>query len=121
MIAFLFSKKHFSVEKMEVKFQAFIPKGTDISVYRISDLSEPEVWEIGRKYVQREGRSIKARADFFAKDVYENDLKVIPETTPHERHANITPFPEDKRKRDHIAKRLAPVSELVTLDDGESE
>ena len=92
---FIFSKKHFSVEKREVKFKAFIPDGTDISVYRISGLSEREVWAIGRKYVQRGKRLIKARADFLAKIVYENNLHVLPTTTPHKRHANVTPLPAD--------------------------
>ena len=119
---FIFSKSHFSVQKREVKFRAFIPKGTDISVYRISDLSEPEVWEIGRKYVQRDKRSIKARADLLAEVAYENDLKIIPDTTsPDNRHANITPL--HPRERDRIARILALAStlELMPSDNGESE
>jgi hypothetical protein len=112
---FIFSKSHFSVQKREVKFRAFIPKGTDISVYRISDLSEPEVWEIGRKYVQRDKRSIKARADLLAEVVYENHLTVILDPIPHELHANITPFPTDKSARDRIARKLALASQLVIM------
>ena len=50
---FIFSDKLFSDKTMEVKFRVFVPKGTDISVYRISNFPEPEVWEIGRKYVQQ--------------------------------------------------------------------
>ena len=118
---FIFFNSAFSVPKGEVKFKAFIPNGPDLSVYCISGLSEPEVWEIGRKYVQREGRLIKARADLVAKVVYENDLKVIP--TPPQRHANITPFPADRRERNRIARILALASKLEVMpsDNGESE
>ena len=119
---FIFSKDDYASTKGKVRHSVFIPKGTDISVYRISDLSEPEVWEIGRKYVQRERRLIKARADLLAEVVYENDLKVIPDTPP-QRHANITPLPSDKRARVRIAKILALAStlELMPSDNGESE
>ena len=58
-----------------------------------------------------------------AEVVYENDLKVIPDTTPHERHANITPLPADKKVRNRIARILALASklEIMPLADGESE
>jgi hypothetical protein len=105
----------FSSTKGKIRHSVFIPKGTDISVYRISDLSESEVWAIGRKYVQQGERFIKARADLLAEVVYENDLKVIPDTTPHELHANITPFPTDKSARDRIARKLALASQLVIM------
>ena len=114
---FIFSNKHFSVMNREVKFKAFTPSAnsTGISVYCISELSDSEVWEIGREYVQREGRIIKARADLLAEVVYENHLTVIPDTTPHELHANITPLPADKRARDRIARNLALASQLVIM------
>ena len=109
---FLFSDRLFARTKGEVKYKAFMPDGVDISVYRISDLSDAEVWAIGRKYVERQGRTIKARADFFAAVAYENDLKIIPDTTPHKLHANITPLPVDMRARERIARRLALASKL---------
>ncbi len=117
---FIFSKSHFSVENKKVKFQAFIPPSNseDLSVYRISGLSDSEVWAIGREYVQRKERLIKARADFLAEVVevaYENHLTVIPDTAPHKRHANITPFPADKIARNRIARKLALASQLVIM------
>lgn len=114
---FIFSRKHFSVEKGEVKFKAFIPppNSEDISVYRISRLSDRQVWEIGRNFVQRNDRSIKARANLAAKTVYANNLKVVPDPLPHELHANIRPFPADRRARDRIAKQLALASQLVIM------
>jgi hypothetical protein len=114
---FIFSKKHFSVEKREVKFKAFTPPSNsdDISVYRISGLSDSGVWEIGREYVQRKDRTIKARANLSAEAVYANNLEVVPDTLPHELHANIRPFPADRRARDRIAKQLALASQLVIM------
>ena len=113
---FIFSKSHFSVTNKEVKFKAFTPPSNseDLSVYRISGLSESEVWAIGKEYVQGE-RTLRARADLSAEVVYENNLEVISDPDIHELHANITPFPADKRSRDHIARNLALASKLIVM------
>ena len=78
---FISSKSGFSIAKKEVSYRAFIPpkkNPQELSVYRISTLIEDEnkIWEIGREYVQGE-QTIKARADFLAEVVYENNLKVV--------------------------------------------
>ena len=115
---FIFSQSNFSVEKQEVKYGAFIPpkkNPKEISVYRVSSLTENQVWEIGEKYVQRGERRLKARADFLAAVVYENNLKVIPDTEPHELHANIIPIPVDKEDRNEVLRELASASELVLI------
>jgi hypothetical protein len=112
---FIFSKRHFSVEKKIVKYGAFIPPpdSVDLSIFCISALSEKEVWEIGWRNVETEKRRLKARADIFVSNVYENNLEVVPDPQSHELHANITPFPIDRRERDYIARRLALASKLV--------
>ena len=114
---FIFSKSHFSIVNKTVKYKAFIPPSNrvELSVYRISTLSDGEVWEIGRKYVETGDRRLKARADFLADQVYESHLEVIPDPQPHERHANITPFPADRRTRARIARKLALSSKLVIM------
>ena len=113
---FIFSRSHFSVTNREVKFKAFTPPSNseDLSMYRISGLSEGEVWAIGQEYVQGE-RTLRARADLSAEVVYENNLEVIPDTNAHALHANITPFPADKNVRDRIARKLALASRLVIM------
>ena len=113
---FIFSRRHFATEKKIVKYAAFVPppNSEDLSVFRISTPSEREVWGIGRENVQGE-RTLRARADLLAEVVYENHLTVIPDTTPHELHANITPFPIDKIARDRIARNLALASQLVIM------
>ncbi|MCE2441242.1 MAG: hypothetical protein J4F39_17695 [Candidatus Latescibacteria bacterium] len=117
---FIFYNRQFSVMNRVVKFGAFIPPSNSdqISVYRISTLADGEVWAIGREYVETEKRRIKARADFLAQQVYENDLNVIPDTQPHELHANITPFPANKSERQSIARKLALLSDLVLMPTG---
>lgn len=117
---FIFSKKSgFSIERMDVKYGAFIPPKKspgEISVYRTSSLTESEVWAIGEEYVKRGDRTIKARADLSAGDVYDIDfinLEVIPDTQPHELHANIVPIPIDREDRDEVLRELACLSKLV--------
>ena len=113
---FIFSRRHFSTEKKIVKYAAFVPPpdSADLSVFRISSLSENEVWVIGRENVQGE-RTLRARADLLAEVVYENHLTVILDPIPHELHANITPFPADKSARDRIARNLALASKLAIM------
>ena len=118
---------HFSVVANRVKPDAFLPhkKSIDISVFRISGLSDSEnlskneIWEIGRKNLNTEETPIKARADISASVIYENNLEVVP-AEPPQRHANITPFPVEKNLTDRKARRalaakLAQASKLITL------
>ena len=106
-----------------VREGVFLPhrKKTDISVFRISELSCEVVWEIGWERVQTNERPVYARADLLASSIYENNLKVTPDPRSHIQHANITGFPvereehktTDRRIRRAIARRLALASELV--------
>lgn len=117
---FIFSKRHFSIEKEVVKYGAFMPPpdSADLSVFRISSVADSKVWEIGRDYVQTEERRLKARGDLSVAVVYENRLEVAPDTRPHELHANITPFPSNRNDRARIARRLACASQLVVIPEG---
>ena len=114
---FLYSGE-FPPQVERVRHKAFVPPKTSpeqLSVYCISSLTESEIWEIGRKYVQTQ-RKIRARADFLSDVVYDQDnLKVILDPNPHELHANITPIPIDKEARDEILRELARLSTLVRM------
>lgn len=122
---FIFSKKHFSIENRTVKYGAFLPppNSADLSVFFVLSLTNSEIWEIGREYVQTEQRKLKARADLSVEDVYAINLKVLPDIQPHELHANITPFPLDKRERTALARKLAVVSrlEIIPPEDTDSD
>ena len=113
---FIFSKSHFSTTNRTVKYAAFIPpvNSRDLSVFRISSISDSEVWRIGKRNVQG-NRTLKARADLCAAQVDQMDLKVVPDTKTHMLHANITPFPLDKITRQIIATKLANASKLEEM------
>ena len=114
---FISSKSGFSIQKKTVSYRAFIPpkrNPQELSVYHISTLTENKVWEIGKEFVQGENE-IKARADFLAQVVYENNLIVIADTQVHELHANIMPLPINREDRDEILRELALASELVLI------
>lgn len=108
-----------------VRHAVFLPhkKKTDISVFRISQLPDHEVWRIGLEHVQTDKLPVLARADLFASDVYDNNLKVTPDPQSHEAHANITGFPvereenktEDRKLRRAMARKLAHASKLVLI------
>ncbi len=114
-------------EPNTVRHTVFLPhrKNTDISVFRISELPDNEVWRIGLEQVQTEKLPILARADLLASDVYSNNLEVIPDPQFHQAHANIAGFPaerersktEDRKLRRSIARRLANASKLVVLPE----
>ena len=118
---FISSRSGFAPTKNEVKKSAFSPttkSPNELSVYRTSSLTEDQIWEIGRKHVEKQIR-IKARADFSAGVFHENqffrekNIKVIPAPHPHELHANITPIPINKEDRDEIFRELTLLCELV--------
>lgn len=118
---FIFSKRHFSIENKTVKYGAFLPppNSADLSVFIVSTLTNEEIWMIGREYVQTDLRTLKARAELQAEYIYDSNLTVVLDTQPHELHANITPFPLDKKERTALARRLAVVSrlEIMPLED----
>jgi len=110
---------HFSDVTNRVRPDAFLPhkNEVDISVFRISEITENEVWKIGQEYVHTEDRPIKARADLLASNVYDSNLEVIP-AEPPQRHTNITPLPVDnsptnRKARRSLAAKLATLSKLV--------
>lgn len=101
--------------KPTAKFQVFLPHNRETSVFRISYLSELEIWELGNNQVASlRKRRIKARADVEVGTI-ENigtekgfaDLTVVPETSTHHLHANIVGWPEDESALQMVAVELA--------------
>src|SRR4030067_1804713 len=63
---YVFDRDHIrrSQPKPTAKFQVFLPRNGETSVFRVSHLSDAEVWELGNDHVARlRNRTIKARAD----------------------------------------------------------
>lgn len=124
---FIYDRDDFKPSTGEVKFSAFMPPKvktipptykSDLSVCRISErsgnrvLSEDKIWKIGLEDVNRPGRTLRARADLSASDVYQHNLKVIADPQSFKEHANITPFPPDELGCLRLATKLALVCKL---------
>ena len=98
-----------------MKSGAYLPAPNgETSVYRTSDVPEEEIWNIGREAVAkpRDG-SLYARGDVPVAAIVKTGLKVVPDTGPHPRHANITGWPPEKDKQKMLAVEIADASELM--------
>ncbi|MFQ5754323.1 MAG: hypothetical protein ACE5HI_20245 [bacterium] len=89
------------------RFNAFMPKDGKTSVFRISNISDDEIWDIGDlKVAPKRGKPILGRADISALYVIAKGLEVHPNEPP-ERHADIAGWPDEKSKQKEIALDLA--------------
>ncbi len=104
---FIFHRNLIRSSNNTVKPAAFKPRDGKTSVFRISNLIEHEVWEIGeREVVPSRGYPLLGRADLSASTVINKGLEVIPQEPPT-RHANIVGWPDEKSKLQMIALELA--------------
>ena len=112
---YITNKRWYSREKNIVKPQAFMPPSDlRLSVFRIDNLSELEIWKIGFKKViakMNQPRNLHGRADIQALKILENNLQIDPDNIPP-RHANIIGWPELKEERKSIAQELAAKASL---------
>ncbi len=106
---FVLKKDWYRPSDNSVRYAAFLPnpKNGETSVFRISGISDEEVWDIGnREVVKDPNRPILGRADISASVVVAKGLEVSP-SVPPERHANIVGWPTEKSKQKLIAIELA--------------
>ncbi len=92
---YILSKRYFSASNHTVKYGAYLPAPNgETSVYRISNIAEKEIWDIGRNYVAGPSkRTLHARGDSPAVAITKTGLEIVPEATPHPLHANIANCP----------------------------
>lgn len=119
---YVFDKDYFrrSPPKPTARFQVFLPRNGETSVFRIARLNDAEIWSLGNEQVARlRGRTIKARADITIQKVESvgvekgyTKLTVVPETSTHPLHANIVGWPEEESAIQMIAVELANHAEL---------
>lgn len=84
-----------------------MPHKGETSVFRVSGISDIEIWHIGEKYVvSSQNKPLFGRADITASIIMDNGLDVIPQEPPV-KHANIIGWPEDKSKQMEMAMQLA--------------
>lgn len=106
---FILSKSEFSIQKAQVKHRALEPslRENSISVVRIRDLSEENIWEWGRQNViSSEAQTLYARADMHVLDIILLKLSIEPDEPPV-RHANIANWPSQKDAMIAVAQQLA--------------
>ena len=107
---FIVNESHYRKMDLSIKPQAFFTnKEGKTSVFRITGLSNEEIWDIARDVAQQRNKTLLGRAEISAFDVIEQGLRVEPDPPP-ERHANMIGWPHeksDKAKRMSIGLKLA--------------
>jgi hypothetical protein len=89
----------------------------ETSIYRIDNLSDTEIIEIGTQYVANVlGKPLLGRAEILVSEVLEQNLEVVPAPNPHPRHANITNWPDERDASRMIALELSNKAELRLLE-----
>jgi len=105
----IMERKWCSLSDNRVKYAAFMPnpKNGETSVFRISGISDREVWEIGHREVGlKRDKPVLGRGDIGTSFVMTKGLNVVP-SEPPVRHANIVGWPEEKSEKRLIALELA--------------
>lgn len=111
---FIYFSKYIRSSNKTVKYSAFLPspKDNQTSVFRISNISESQIWNIANCDVTpNQSHTLKARADIHSDDVVSRQLNLIPREPPY-RHANISDWPNDGSKKKLIAKELEKKAKL---------
>lgn len=105
----------------KLRWNGFIPnKNGQTSVYRIDELPEATIWDIGNKFVlaeysgpEAQEKRLVGRGDLSVQAIFDQKLSVSPDPVPHPRHANIVGWPEDKEDKVEMAKELEGESNLI--------
>ena len=111
---FLFSKSQFTESTARISSNVFLPPKNSIhrSVYRTINYSEEKIWWLADNYVAST-KPVLARANIIAKHITDVGLEIVPDFTPHPRHANITKWPESKSAKKMKAVELTNRASLV--------
>lgn len=84
----------------------------ETSVYRVDGLTAGAVWELAAEYVDAVEQPMTARGSAAAKVFFDARLNFDADGTPHERHANVVEWPEEKHLQKDIARQIADVMTL---------
>jgi hypothetical protein len=112
---FIYSKRHFSIEKRTISTAAFDPKpNSELSVFRTRRLSQLQIWNLAEKHISplRQPQRLKARGDLSISNVLNINLVFNPDTESHKRHAVILGWPDS---RDEILELAAELANMALL------
>jgi len=118
---YITSSRWFRKQDQTVTQNAFIPPNSELSVTRHLQLTEEDIWKIGRKTVEDTPRSLYGRADVKTSDIITQRLKVVPQPVKdnhNPNHANIINWPPDKDARKMCALEIARVAHFVANPEG---
>jgi len=109
---YLFDRSQYKPSENRAKYSAFLPaRDGNTSVFRIYDLSESEVWQIGDRVAEKRDKNLLGRTSVIVVNVLKAGLKVNPDNIPP-RHANIGNWPSERHEQKLIALELAENAEL---------
>lgn len=105
---FILHRSHLRSD-LTVKPDPFIPHPhTDLSVTRHLQLSEGELWDIGRDVAQQAVKTLRGRADVRVFNFERHKLRVIAApTVTNPNHANVSGWPLEKPAQKIIAQEIA--------------
>ncbi len=114
---YITSSRWFRKQDQTVKQDAFIPPDDplELSVTRHFNLTEKDIWSIGRGIVRGTPRTLHGRADVETIHVTAQNLSVLPQPVPdNQNHANIVGWPLEKDARKLRALEIARVARFVS-------
>jgi len=111
---YIFEKSHYARTKNNIKYRSFLPRNGETSIFRINNLGDKPIWDIGENYVAIiSARTLLARGDLIASDIFEEGLEIKSDTREHKLHANIVGWPLGERaKIIFLATNLADKAQL---------
>ena len=113
---YITSSRWFRRQDQTVKQDAFIPPESplELSVTRHLNLSENDIWNIGKEIATGQSRNLHGRADVEASHVTAQSLNVVPQPVLNNpNHANIVGWPPEKDARKMRALEIARVARFV--------
>ena len=112
---FIFSQRHYSIQKRRAKPSAFLPPpDLQTSAFGTDGLDEQGIWWIADNVVAKESQreAPAARADISSSAVLDAQLTVVPDHASHSRHVNICGWPTEKEKQLAVALDLCAAATL---------
>jgi len=109
---YIFSERHYAKTTGRVKYPAFWPKDGVTSIFRIGSFTSEQIWNIGYYVAKESSRTLRARGDLVASNVFDEGLGIESDTRKHPLHANIIGWPSLRAKIKLLATKLADKAQL---------
>ena len=121
---YIIYKRWIRSSNQTVKPDAFIPPENplELSVTRHVNLTENDIWSIGRGIAGSISRTLHGRADVENGYVMAQKLSVVPQPVPdNPNHANIVGWPLEKDVRKMCALKIARTAHFVVNPETEAQ